>query len=112
MINKKVGGGRYYKQKGRVERVVDRFVGEVRLLESGDRLRIDQDELETVIPAVGGSVLIVNGKGKGLLAELVELDVDNYAASVRVLEGSLKGEKLTGVAYEDIAKADREFLRR
>lgn len=112
IINKKVGGGKYYKQKGRVERVIDKFVGEVKLLEGGDRLRIDQDELETVIPAVGGTVLIVNGRGKGLLAEMLELDVDNYAARVRVLEGVLKGEKLKGVAYEDISKADRDFLRR
>lgn len=107
-----MGGGKYYKQKGRVERVIDKFVGEVKLLESGDRLRIDQDELETVIPAVGGTVLILNGRGKGLLAEMLELDVDKYAAKVRVLEGVLKGERLQGVAYEDISKADRDFLRR
>lgn len=112
IINKKVGGGKYFKQKGRVERVIDKFVGEVKLLESGDRLRIDQDELETVIPAVGGTVLILNGRGKGLLAEMLELDVDNYAAKVRVLEGVLKGEKLKGAAYEDISKVDRDFLRR
>ncbi len=112
VINKKLGGGKYYKQKGRVERVLDKFVGEVSLLESGGRLRIDQEELESVIPAVGGAVLILNGKGKGLLAELLELDVDKYAARVRVLEGSLKGEVVKGVAYEDISKADRDFLRR
>jgi DNA/RNA-binding protein KIN17 len=95
-----------------VERVIDKFVGEVKLVESGGRLRIDQEELETVIPAVGGSVLIVNGKGKGLLAELLELDVDNYAAKVKVVEGVLKGETLKAVAYEDISKTDRDFLGR
>lgn len=38
------------------------------MLEDGDRLRVDQDELETVIPAVDGNVLILNGPGKGALA--------------------------------------------
>lgn len=112
IINKKIAGGKYYKKKGRVERVIDSFIGEVKLLEGGDRLRIDQEELETVIPSLGGSVLILNGPGKGSLAELLELDVDNYAAKVKVEEGSLKGQVLKDVQYEDICKVDLDFLGR
>lgn len=48
VMNKKVGGGKYYKKKGRLRKVVERYVGEVKMLDSGDRLRVDQEDLETV----------------------------------------------------------------
>ena len=40
----------HYKAKGVVLRVIDTFVAEVRMLESGVKVRVDQAELETVIP--------------------------------------------------------------
>ncbi|KAM3574770.1 hypothetical protein VYU27_003299 [Nannochloropsis oceanica] len=121
IVNKKIGGGKYYKQKGRVEKLLEGgFVGEICLTGEeggreggrgggGVRLRIDQEELETVIPAVGGRVLILNGKGKGREGEMVGLDVENYACAVRV-----RGERemvLKGVQYEDVCKVDRDWLR-
>lgn len=48
VMNKKVGGGKYYKKKARLRKVVERYVGEVKMLDSGDRLRVDQEDLETV----------------------------------------------------------------
>lgn len=48
VVNKKVGGGKYYKKKARLRKVVERYVGEVKMLDSGDRLRVDQEDLETV----------------------------------------------------------------
>ena len=83
--------------------------GEVKVLESGDRLRIDQEELETVIPAIGGTVLILNGQGKGATAELLELDVDKYSAKLKVLQGSSRGSVLSNVQYEDISKVDVDY---
>ncbi|KAK7242967.1 hypothetical protein RIF29_37749 [Crotalaria pallida] len=44
----------YYKQKGVVRKVIDKYVGEIEMLESKHVLRVDQAELETVIPQVGG----------------------------------------------------------
>jgi DNA/RNA-binding protein KIN17 len=38
----------YYKQKGVVLSVIDGYVAEVQMNESGDVLRVDQAELETV----------------------------------------------------------------
>ncbi len=43
-----------------------------------------QDHLETVIPAIGCTVLIVNGKCRGSKAELLSLDIDNFCASIKV----------------------------
>ena len=38
----------YYKQKGEVVGIVDQYVAEVEMMQSGDVLRIDQSQLETV----------------------------------------------------------------
>jgi len=122
IVNKKIGGGKYYKKKGRVEKLLEGgFVGEICLLGEeggregggGARLRIDQEELETVIPAVGGRVLILNGKGKGIEGEMVGLDVEKYACTVRVGGGREGGREvvLKGVQYEDVCKVDGEWLR-
>ena len=35
--------------------VPERFVAVIKLLDSGDKLKVDQDHLETVIPALGSS---------------------------------------------------------
>eukprot|EP00903_Cladosiphon_okamuranus_P006907 g6722.t1 len=106
VMNKKVGGGKYYKKKARLRKVVERYVGEVKMLDSGDRLRVDQDDLETVIPAVGGELLIVNGRCRGERATLLSLDTDAFAASVRVTsDGPDFGTVLDKVEYEDVCKA-------
>ncbi|CAM9367098.1 unnamed protein product [Discosporangium mesarthrocarpum] len=105
VMNKKVGGGRYYKKKAAVRKVVERYVAEVKMLDSGDRLRVDQDDLETVIPAVGGELVIVNGQGRGCRGKLLSLDTENFCARVQVIDGEEKGTVLGAVEYEDISKA-------
>ena len=52
IMNKRLSDGRFYKQKGTVLRVVDDYVGEVKLNDSGAVIRLDQADLETVIPKV------------------------------------------------------------
>jgi DNA/RNA-binding protein KIN17 len=104
VMNKKVGGGKYYKQKAVVRRVIEDYVAEVKMLDCNDKLRVDQDQLETVIPAVGKTVLIVNGACRGCEAELQQLNVDNFCATVKVLTGKHRGEVLSRVDYEDICK--------
>lgn len=41
-----------------MDKVIDKTVGELTMLDSGDVLRVDQAQLETVIPKPGGQVLI------------------------------------------------------
>ncbi|KAL5211660.1 hypothetical protein ABZP36_022507 [Zizania latifolia] len=65
-----------YKQKGVVKRVIDKYVGEIEMLESKHVLRVDQDELETVIPQIGGLVRIVNGAYRGSNARLLSVDTE------------------------------------
>ena len=46
-------GDRFYRKKGVVEEVRDSFTGVVKMIETGDKIKIDQAHLETVIPAIG-----------------------------------------------------------
>ena len=119
IMNEKVGGGKYYKRKGEVLRVIDTYVGEVSV--DGAILRIDQEQLETVIPKEGDTVRVVNGRARGLLAKLVRIHESNYCCDIRIKrshgEGSGGGAagllsaqqfysdmELTNVEYEDICK--------
>jgi KN17 SH3-like C-terminal domain len=52
ILNKKVGNGKFYQRKAVVLEVIDKYVGELNVLECNTILRIDQEHLETVIPKV------------------------------------------------------------
>ena len=53
ITNKKVGDGKYYKKKGVIISVIDKYVGELSVLDCNAVLKLDQDHMETVIPKVG-----------------------------------------------------------
>ncbi|KAL5569083.1 hypothetical protein UlMin_025658 [Ulmus minor] len=94
----------YYKQKGAVRKVIDKYVGEIEMLESKHVLRVDQEELETVIPQIGGLVRIVNGAYRGSNARLLAVDTDKFSAKVQIEKGVYDGRVLKAVEYEDICK--------
>ena len=101
VMNSRVGGGKYYKQKGNVVSVeADGFTGIISMNDSGDILKIDQQDLETVVPALGKPVLIVNGKRRGRRATLIALHVEAFSADIE-LDG---GERLMNVPYEHFSK--------
>lgn len=52
-------------------------------------MRVDQAELETVIPQPGGAVLVVGGPHKGARATLLDIDTAGFKAKVRLQGGSL-----------------------
>jgi DNA/RNA-binding protein KIN17 len=93
----------YYKAKGVVRAVVDRYVAEVSLLEGGDVIRVDQAQLETVLPAVGGGVRVLKGAHRGAAGVLLSLDVARFKARVRLRRGAADGRELE-LDYEDVSK--------
>jgi KN17 SH3-like C-terminal domain len=97
-------GEQYYKKKGVVTEVMDRYGAKVRMLDSGDKLRLDQVHLETVIPALGRTVRVLNGRHRGEDATLETLDEASFSCSVKLTTGPSKGLTVNGVAYEDISK--------
>jgi len=111
IMNEKVGGGKYYKRKGEVMRVIDTYVGEVSV--DGAILRIDQEHLETVIPKEGETVRVVNGRGRGLLAKLLRIHESKYCCDIRIKrfhgEGSGGGGNATGVMSAQQFYSDMEL---
>jgi len=104
VMSKSLAEKGYYKQKGVVKKVIDKYVGEIEMLESKHVLRVDQDELETVIPQIGGLVRIVNGAYRGSNARLLSVDTEKFCAKVQVEKGLYDGKVLRNVEYEDICK--------
>ena len=108
VVSKKLADGKYFKRKAIVDRVIDKYTAEVEVLDSdpdtrdgGDILRLDQDDLETVIPKEGKRVRILNGPERGQKATVLALDKKRC-------KGTLKLEQdntiLEGVRYEDFSK--------
>lgn len=91
----------YYKEKGAVQKLVNKYVAQIAMLKSGDLLQVDQAHLETVLPSVGGSVKILKGADKGGTAKLEAIDVTQFQAQI-MLSG---GEKVW-MEYEDICKVE------
>lgn len=97
-------GDKYFKQKGVVREVVDKYSAVVKLFESGQKLKLDQAHLETVIPAIGRLVKVVNGAYRGSTASLQKLDEKNYCVTIEISSGPLKGRRVENIQYEDISK--------
>lgn len=108
IISKKLAKGEYYKRKAIVDKVIGKYEAEVEVLESsrkardgGDILRIDQDDLETVIPKdLGEKVRIVNGRHRGKKARVERLDKEKYRAELRLVED----DRIVVLDYEDFSK--------
>ncbi|KAF3517866.1 hypothetical protein DY000_02060660 [Brassica cretica] len=90
--------------KGVVREVIDNYVGEIEMLDSKHVLRVDQEELETVLPQIGGLVKIVNGAYRGSNAKLLGVDTDKFCAKVQIEKGVYEGRVIKSIEYEDICK--------
>lgn len=108
IISKKLASGKYFKRKAVVDRVLDdKFTAEVEVLDSGpnerdggDVLRLDQDDLETVVPKVGKWVRILNGPGRSKKAKVASLNAGRQLAVLQLEDGTV----LESVGYEDFSK--------
>ncbi len=115
IISKSLAKGDYYKRKAVVRRVIDRYEAELEVLESnnhrgakkedraGDVLRIDQDDLETVIPKVAGErVRILNGRYRGKIARVQTLDKSKYRAELKLADED-DDERVVVIDYENFS---------
>lgn len=105
VVTKKLGD-KYYKKKGTIKDIQNLFVATIKMSDSGDVIKIDQEHLETVIPALGKTVLIVNGMHRGSTASLVSLDEKSFSVTVNLKDGPHRGKRIDRIPYEDICKLD------
>jgi len=107
VMNKGIADGQYYKRKGVVRKVVDTYTGVVKMMDDGVKIKIDQDQLETVIPNPGGKVQVVNGAYRGSLGVVKAIDVDSFTVSVEISAGTYCGDTVK-IDYEDACKVQAE----
>lgn len=101
-------GEKFYKQKGVVVEVMDRYCAKIKLLDTGEKVKIDQVHVETVIPAVGKPVRVLNGAYRNSKAILTNVDQDRFCCTIEIAAGPLKGRVINRVQYEDISKIFQE----
>jgi len=93
-------GEKYYKKKGVVKETLDDgYVGLVVMNDTGAKLKLDQEHLETVIPQEGRDVVILSGKYRGQVAILRKIDTERFSGVVKLDSG----DKIT-LPYEQFSK--------
>lgn len=103
IITKKLGE-KYHKKKAVIQEVRDQYTAVVKLVISGDKLKLDQSHLETVIPAPGKRVMILNGEYRNTEALLEAIDEKKFSATLTLDSGRWRGKRVEGIAYEDFCK--------
>ncbi|MES1904817.1 MAG: hypothetical protein MHPSP_001099 [Paramarteilia canceri] len=66
--------------------------------------KIHENELETVIPALGSKVLILSGIYRGIIGKLLSISVENFCCSVQLMEGLHINKVVHKLDYENISK--------
>jgi len=99
-----------YKRKCIIQKVYDKYTAKIETLDSsrdsndgGVIFKVDQDDLETVVPKVGKKVLILNGKGRGLVGELLSVDEKKCRGSLKVTVDGCDAV-LNKVDFDDFSK--------
>eukprot|EP00747_Dinoflagellata_sp_TGD_P164856 gnl/TRDRNA2_/TRDRNA2_185377_c0_seq1.p1 gnl/TRDRNA2_/TRDRNA2_185377_c0~~gnl/TRDRNA2_/TRDRNA2_185377_c0_seq1.p1 ORF type:complete len:411 (+),score=106.90 gnl/TRDRNA2_/TRDRNA2_185377_c0_seq1:98-1330(+) len=100
VMNKDLAGGKFYKKKAKIEKVKQAFSADVRMLEGGDLIRIDQELLETVIPNVGKPVVVIKGTHRSRKATMKAVDFENFCVTVELDDGT----EMEGLGYDEICK--------
>jgi len=100
VINKRLGGGKYYNQKGRVDDVVS--VSHFTLIMDSGQLieQLEEKDVETALPKPGGNVLLVKGEHKGEIGKLLERNASSSTAAIQ-LESEMEVIKSS---FDDIAE--------
>ena len=102
VITKKVPE-KYQNKKGVIEKIEDRFLAYVRMNESNALIKVDQKDLETVIPKEGNLIKLVNGYYQSDIAKLIKVDQTKINATVKIEKGLNMGKQFD-VEFEDICK--------
>ena len=97
VVNQAVGGGRFFKKKGKVE-ATDGYTATVRIAEPSAVLKLDQQDLQTVIPKLGNTVLLLQGRHKGSRAVLDALNAESFSAVLSL------GKSTVELPYEHFSK--------
>lgn len=96
-------GPEYFKQKAVVQEVVDKYRAKIKLLDTGEKFKIDQEHLETVIPKIDGRIRVLNGAYRDSTAILKSIEYTKFSVTAEIEKGCFKG-RVISVPYEEISK--------
>ena len=104
IMDDKIGGGAFFKKKGHVKKVIDKYGGKI-VMSGGEKIIVDQSLLETVIPKAGSAnkVAILKGPMRGLSGYVKELLLDEYKGAIEI-EGCEGEDRLVKLEYESFSK--------
>ncbi|NXO92431.1 KIN17 protein, partial [Certhia brachydactyla] len=97
-------GEKYHKKKAVVKEVIDKYTAVVKVIDSGDKLKLDQTHLETVIPAPGKKVMVLNGGYRGNEGILESINEKRFSVTITIDSGPLRGRRVKDIQYEDVSK--------
>ncbi|NXW72777.1 KIN17 protein, partial [Hirundo rustica] len=103
IVTKKLGE-KYHKKKAVVKEVIDKYTAVVSVIDSGHKLKLDQTHLETVIPAPGKKVMVLNGGYRGNEGILESINEKRFSVTITIDSGPLKGRRVEDIQYEDVSK--------
>lgn len=102
VMHKDLAGGKYHKKKGKIEKVHNNYTADVRMTETRDLIRLEQELLETVIPNVGRIVQVVKGLHKGKKATMRAVDIGGFCVTVELDDGGV----VKGLGYDQVCKIE------
>ncbi|NWZ73141.1 KIN17 protein, partial [Acrocephalus arundinaceus] len=97
-------GEKYHQKKAVVKEVIDKYAAIVRVIDSGHKLKLDQTHLETVIPAPGKKVMVLNGGYRGYEGILESINEKRFSVTITIDSGPLRGRRVEDIQYEDVSK--------
>uniref|UniRef100_A0A8B9IV53 DNA/RNA-binding protein KIN17 n=1 Tax=Amazona collaria TaxID=241587 RepID=A0A8B9IV53_9PSIT len=89
IVTKKLGE-KYHRKKAVVKEVIDKYTAVVKMIDSGDKLKLDQTHLETVIPAPGKKVMVLNGGYRGNEGILESINEKRFSATIVIDSVSIR----------------------
>jgi DNA/RNA-binding protein KIN17 len=96
-------GEEYFKQKAVVKEVLDKYRAKIKVLETGEKFKVDQEHLETVIPKIDGRVRVLNGAYRDAIGILKKIEMTKFSCSIEIERGTFKG-RVISCPYEDVSK--------
>ena len=84
--NKELAVGGFHNESGKVLRVIDDYVAEVSVCKKSrtEVIRIDQAQLETVIPLPGDAVIFLKPPFRGQSATIISIDPKKHTAKIKI----------------------------
>ena len=98
-------GPTYYKKKGKVLKVENKYEAIVQMVNGSAKVKFDQTHLETVIPNINRDVMVLVGKYAGRVGVLKSIQQETATCSVELDQTAKhKAKFITNLKYTQISK--------